>query len=139
MFKHECIGDDKGENVEPDDNDVIENIKCEEAFDINAKVIIVEEDTLSSEIIDVNDEDETFDDETENRNSTFINPSQDKNITGEKVLKCETCDFTTTRQSTIKDWCYSIFKSQEKLKKHIKELHSDKSLAGLKINGKDPQ
>ena len=36
--KHECIGDDKGENVEPDDNDVIENIKCEEAFDINAKV-----------------------------------------------------------------------------------------------------
>jgi hypothetical protein len=108
MFKYECIGDDNGENVEPDDNDVIENIKCEEAFDINAKVIIVEEDTLSSEIIDVNDEDETFDNEKGNINNTFINPSQDKNITGEKVLKCETCDFTTTtRQSTIKDWCYS--------------------------------
>jgi hypothetical protein len=75
MLKHECNGDDKGEHVEPDDNDVIENIECDVEFDNNAKVILVEEDTSSSEIIDVNDEDETFDDETENRNSTFINPS----------------------------------------------------------------
>ena len=84
MFKHECIGDDKGENVQSDDNYVIENIKCEEEIDNNSKLILVEEDTLSSEIIDVNDEDDIFDNETENANSTFTNPSQDKKITSKK-------------------------------------------------------
>ena len=101
MFKHECIGDDKGENVEPDDNDVIENIECEEEIDTNAKVILVEDDTLSSEIIDVNDEDVTFDNETENANSTFIHPSLDNKITGETVLKCETCEFAATSSSSV--------------------------------------
>ena len=134
MFKHKFNGDDKGENVEPDDNGVIENIECGEEIDTNAKVILVEEDTLSSEIIDVNDEDETFDNETENANSTFIHPSLDNKITGETVLKWETCEFAATRQSSIKDhkedkhnWCsqgYSSFKSQEKLKKLIKELQT---------------
>jgi hypothetical protein len=76
---------------------------------------------LFSEIIDVNDEDDIFDNETENANRTFINPSQDKKITREKVLKFETCDFTATRKISIKynkedkhNWCsqcYSSFKS----------------------------
>ena len=43
---HECNGDDKGENVEPVDNDVIENIEFEEEIDTYVKEILVEEDTL---------------------------------------------------------------------------------------------
>ena len=75
-------------------------------------------------------ENETFYCETQNTNSTFINPSKEMKITVKKALKCETCDFTTRRQSFIMEhkeekhnWCsqcYSSVNRQKRLKNMLK-------------------
>jgi hypothetical protein len=90
-------------------------------------------------IVDVQDDIEHEDDIS---NATFMNPSQIDKLSSDKMLKCEICDFTSSSQNFIVDhkeaihnWCptcYSSFKSQEKLKNHIKKKHTGKSkLTGL--------
>ena len=91
----------------------------------------------SSKIIDVVDEkDETDEQENMITNSTFINPSQFDQSCNGIFFKCEVCDFISARKTIIKDlkesthnWCsicFSTFKTQEKLKNHLQDLHSDK-------------
>ena len=120
MFKHDYNGDDNGDDIMPDNDDVIENIECEDSED------------EESEILNVNDVDETTDHENEIPNRTFINPSQcDKDSSGE-LFKCEMCDFASARNDTIKNhkevihnWCphcYSSFNSQKILKNHMKDI-----------------
>ena len=92
------------------------------------------------EIIDVeNDEslhDETVEDEDDNSNKTFTNPSQIDKTTCSVLLKCEKCDFSAPTSLTIRNhkesthnWCtncYSTFNSQKQLKNHFKKVHSVK-------------
>jgi hypothetical protein len=94
----------------------------------------VNEEQLSK-IINVDENDELDDQENMVTNSTFINPSQFEHSSRGTFFKCDICDFVTARQTFIKDhkelthnWCslcFSSFKTQEKMKKHVQDLHSD--------------
>ena len=86
------------------------------------------------EILDVDEEDETF--EYNNTNRIFNNPSQsDKPSSGERFI-CESCDFTSAMKDVIENhnelihtWCTQCdasFTSKKKLKSHIKKVHGDK-------------
>ena len=119
MFKHQSDDIETGEIIE------------EEIVKIGAEQI---------EIIDVeNDEslhDETVEDEDDNSNKTFTNPSQIDKTTCSVLLKCEKCDFKASTSLTIRNhkesthnWCtncYSTFNSQKQLKNHFKKNHSVK-------------
>ena len=98
------------------------------------------------DIIDVQDDTEHDNDLS---NTTFLNPSQTDKPAGEKMFKCEICDFATSSKKNLIDhkeaihnWCstcYSSFKNQEKLKNHTKKKHAEKSkLTGL-TPGKVPR
>ena len=86
-----------------------------------------------SEILDVDDEEET-NVENESSNKTFNNPSQaDKSDKSDELFRCEICDFASVMKSTIENHkellhnlctkCGSSFTSQKKLKSHIKNYH----------------
>ena len=69
-------------------------------------------------------------------NRKFINPSQLEQSLSGIFFKCEICDFVSARKTSIMEhkesmhnWCllcFSSFKIKQKLKKHVKDLHSDK-------------
>ena len=144
LFKHdddEDLGDEVA-NAENGDDEKLVNVT-----DILEEENVTKDATLNMvDIIDVQD-----DTENENylSNSTFLNPSQTDEPPGDKIFKCEICDFATSSKKFIIDhkeeihnWCskcYSSFKNQEKLKNHTQKKHAEKSkLTGL-TPGKVPR
>ena len=116
MFKH-GKNNEEPEHTEPDQKiDAIENIGAS-GFDEEGVVIDREE---------MNDND--------NANSTFYNPSQLENESGEDMIKCDKCDYKTgqniyllNHKEEIHNWCvccFKTFKTKEKLKNHIETNHN---------------
>ena len=119
MFKHEYeddedIGDDVV-NAEDGDEDKLVNV-TEEREEDN----VTKDATLNIvDIIDVQDDTEHDNDLS---NTTFLNPSQTDEPAGDKMFKCEICDFATSSKKNLIDhkeaihnWCstcYSSFKNQ---------------------------
>ena len=89
-----------------------------------------------SDILDVDEEDET-NDEQEMSNRSFDNPSQtEKSDKTDELFRCDICDFASAMKNIIENHkellhnvctkCNSSFASQKKLKSHIKNSHSEK-------------
>ena len=123
MFKH-------------DQNDIetVESEKDKEE-DFNFETTVNVEDV--SKIVDVDNDDETeeiFEQDYELSNTTFVNPSQDEPISSNAIFGCDNCDFKAATKDILRNhkqtnhnWCcicYSSFKNQDKLKTHIKDLHT---------------
>ena len=96
------------------------------------------EETLNFEginkTVDVDDEaEEVIEQDDEFSNTTFVNPSQDEEIAGKEILKCDKCDFQAAtnpilfnHRRTHQNWCricWSSFKTDDSLKTHIKDIH----------------
>ena len=123
MFKH-------------DQNDIetVESEKDKEE-DFNFQTTVNVEDV--SKIVEVDNDDETeeiFEQDYELSNTTFVNPSQDEPISSNAIFGCDNCDFKAATKDILRNhkqtnhnWCcicYSSFKNQDKLKTHIKDLHT---------------
>ena len=132
MFKHEI--DNAVEQVNSDETIGIGDVKIIEIVDTE----IIEEEIENVEVIKIVNIDEADDVELNDEvsNSTFVNPSQADQNLNDPRFKCDKCDFSSERKTTIDDhkvtnhnWCsvcYSNFSNQENLTKHIKKRHSKK-------------
>ena len=94
MFKHEVENNkeygEAEENVEKD---------VGRKFVNNVKEVREEE---MCTIVDIDDPDDMEHDEDVS-NKTFLNPSQDDNLSSANNFKCDMCDFSSTTQSCTND------------------------------------
>ena len=78
------------------------------------------------DLIEVVDVEEQDDDGNEISNTPFINPSQG-DLLPSGIISARFV--TLYHKESCYNWCslcYSSFKTQEKLKTHVKDVHSDK-------------
>ena len=135
MFKH-CVNgenaDDESDNVEKNEENekkeenekTVGNGKNEERENLEAidEVEIVNIDE-PHDIIEVEDPDEIMNDD-EKQNETFVNPSQADNDASSKIIKCEMCDFKTSKSLVFQcKICGEEFEIMKDLKKHKDEKH----------------
>ena len=108
---------------------MFEHGDCTEA---NVIVLNEEECVTLEEIIDVDEQEEFIKQENETSERTFINPSQDDEISNDQMKKCEMCDFASARKTELlthkelrHNWCHICFSSfifKESLKNHFKKM-----------------
>ena len=105
MFKHEINVDDEVENIQVDEtDDANPNGTTENEYGNENEVI--EDISSDDETIDAVEQDESINQNIENANMTFTNPSQvDKSSSG-GLFKCDQCKFASSRKDIIENHSY---------------------------------
>ena len=125
MFKHEC-------NAETNEINVNE-----------------EESVTGDDIFVIDDQEEFIGQDNETSERTFLNPSQDDEISCDEMINCEMCDFVSARKTDMMNHknsshnlchiCSSKFIFQESLKNHMKKMHNYKEGLSGPQSGEAPR
>ena len=134
MFKHESVADEAGDNYDQTSKMSIADVHDEQIDTVDTVIEIIEKDI--EEIIIIKETIET---------AKICEPIVEDNSL---FFKCKQCDFASARKTNLRNhkkqihnWCFicfSSFTSQDNLKDHFYQAHSENKADLDLVTGKAP-